>query len=359
MMRIRAGRRMARNGEVARVATDRPPTMRDVAVHAGVGVGTVSRVVNGGKSVRAQTAARVQAAIDELGFRRNDIARALRPGMNSRMIALLLGDLTNPFYGAIAKTAVDVARAADYAVVVTMVDEDPLGEQRVVHDLLGRRMAGLMIVPDQGNHAFLQGTLDSGTPIVFVDRPATGIDADVVLLDNDRGGFLATSHLLEQQHRRIAALVAPSYYTTGQRTRGYRRALRTAGVEVDPSLIVSLPDGSPESAHEATLELLRRRRPPTAIFATTNFLCEGALRAVAEVGRPTAVVGFDDFRLADLLPLPATVVAGDVQEMGRRAAVRLLERIKGDPAPPHRDVLPVHLHVRGSGEVPAPAGAGR
>jgi LacI family transcriptional regulator, galactose operon repressor len=342
-----------------RVARDRPPTMRDVALRAGVGVGTVSRVVNGGKSVRPQTAARVQAAIDELAFRRNDIARALRPGMNSRMIALLLGDLTNPFYGAIAKTAVDVARAADYAVVVTMVDEDPLAEQRVVHDLLGRRMAGLMIVPDQGDHAFLQGTYDNGTPIVFVDRPATGIDADVVLLDNDRGGFLATSHLLEHRHRRIAALVAPSYYTTGQRIRGYRRALRTAGVEVDTTLIVSLPEGSPEAAHAATLELMRRRNPPTAIFATTNFLCEGALRAVGAVHRPVAVVGFDDFRLADLLPLPATVVAGDVEEMGRRAAVRLLDRIMGDTSPPHRDVLPVDLHVRGSGEVTASARAAR
>lgn len=335
------------------MAREKPPTMRDVALRAGVGVGTVSRVVNGGASVRPQTAARVQAAIDALGFRRNDIARALRPGMNSRMIALLLGDLTNPFYGAIAKTAVDVARAADYAVVVTMVDEDPLAEQRVVHDLLGRRMAGLIIVPDQGDHAFLQGTLDNGTPIVFVDRPATGIDADVVLLDNDRGGYLATTHLLEHRHRRIAALVAPSYYTTGQRIRGYRRALRNAGVEIDPSLIVTLPEGSPEAAHAATLELLARRDAPTAVFATTNFLCEGALRAVGSVRRSVAVVGFDDFRLADLLPLPATVVAGDVEEMGRRAAVRLLERIHGDASPPHRDVLPVGLHVRGSGEVGA------
>src|SRR4051794_38191574 len=268
--------------------------MRDVALRAGVGVGTVSRVVNGGNSVRPQTAARVQAAIDALGFRRNDIARALRPGMNSRMIALLLGDLTNPFYGAIAKTAVDVARAADYAVVVTMVDEDPLAEQRVVQDLLGRRMAGLVIVPDTSDHSFLQTTLDSGTPIVFVDRPGTGIDADVVLLDNDRGGFLATSHLLEHGHRRIAALIAPSYYTTGQRVRGYRRALRTAGVEIDPSLIIALPAGSPEAARAATFDLLGRRNPPTGIFASTNFLCEGALRAVASGGRPVAVVGFDD-----------------------------------------------------------------
>jgi len=352
---ISTGRDGRTDGEVARMERDRAPTMRDVALRAGVGVGTVSRVVNGGNSVRPQTAARVKAAIDALGFRRNDIARALRPGMNSRMIALLLGDLTNPFYGAIAKTAVDVARAADYAVIVTMVDEDPAGEQRVVHDLLGRRMAGLMIVPDQGDHAYLAATLDAGTPVVFVDRPATGIEADVVLLDNDRGGYLATSHLIAHGHHRIAALVAPSYYTTGQRIRGYRRALRGADIEVDPSLVIALPEGSPEAARAATAALLDRPDPPTAIFATTNFVCEGALRAAGAANRPVAIVGFDDFRLADMLPLPATVVAGDVEEMGRRAAVRLLERIGGDDSPARRDVLPVALQARGSGEVAARA----
>ncbi len=327
--------------------------MRDVAVHAGVGVGTVSRVVNGGLSVRPQTAARVHAAIAELGFRRNDIARALRPGMSSRMIALLVGDLTNPFYAAIAKTAVEVARTSDYAVVVTMVDEDPEAEQRVVQDLLGRRMAGLIVVPDQGDYSFLQSSLDSGTPVVFVDRPAGGIAADVVQFDNNRGGYLATAHLLAHGHRRVATIVAPSYYTTGQRVRGFRRAMRGAGRAVEPSLVVTLPEGSADAAYDATLDLLNRPNPPTAVFATTNFVCEGVLRAVGAVGSPTAVVGFDDFRLADLLPLPATVVTGDVQEMGRLAALLLLRRIAGHDGPPERDVLPVRLIARGSGEVAA------
>ena len=218
--------------------------MRDVADRAGVGVGTVSRVVSGGGSVRPQTAARVNDAIAALSFRRNDIARALRAGMRSNLIAIVLGDLTNPFYATIAKAAVEVAGAAGFAVVVGTVAGDPLAEQRIVQDLLGRRTSGLMIVPDRGDHAFLQSVSTSGTPFVCIDRPASGIDADVVLLDNDRGGQLATSHLLEHGHRSIAVLVAPSYYTTGQRTRGYRKALQSAGVTVDPSLIVALPVGS-------------------------------------------------------------------------------------------------------------------
>lgn len=327
----------------------RQPTMRDVAIRANVGVGTVSRVVNGGASVRPQTAARVNAAIAELGFRRNDIARALRPGMRSKTLALLLGDLTNPFYATIAKTAVDLARGDGYAVIVTSVDEDPAAEERAVQELLDRRIAGLMLVPDRHDHTFLANSIGRGTAIVFVDRPAVGVNVDVVLLDNDRGGFVATSHLAAHGHRRIAVLVAPSYYTTGQRTRGYRRALRTAGVPVDDQLIVTLPKGSADAARAATDRLLALRTPPTAIFATTSFVCEGVVRAVRDA--QVAVVGFDDFPLADLLPTPVTTVCGDVAGMARRATRLLLDRVAGDEAPPRREVLPVEIIARGSGEL--------
>lgn len=329
------------------------PTMRDVALLAGVGVGTVSRVVNGGASVRPQTAERVNAAIRELGFRRNDVARSLRPGMRSTTLGLLLGDLTNPFYGTIAKSAVELARADGYALIVTSVDEDSDVEERAVQGLVDRRIAGLMLVPDKHDHTFLATSLFSDTAIVFIDRPAVGVDVDVVLLDNARGGALATSHLIEHGHRRIAALVAPSYYTTGQRMRGYRRAMRTANLAVDERLVIGLGDGSADSACAATTALLESADPPTAIFATTNFICEGACRAIyrAGAGERIALVGFDDFPLADLLPMPVTTVTGDVAEMGRRATRILLDRIAGDEANPRREVLPVQLIPRGSGEI--------
>jgi LacI family transcriptional regulator len=311
----------------------------------------VSRVVNGASAVRPATAERVNRAIGELGFRPNDIARALRPGMTSRLIAVLLGDLTNPFYAEIAETAVALARGAGYALVVASADEDRDAEERAVQQLLDRRIAGLVIVPHRGDHSFLASLQRTDTPIVFIDRPASGVTADVVLLDNDQGGYLATTHLFDHGHRRVAILVAPSYYTTGRRRLGYRRAFRAAGLETDPSLIVALRDGSADAARAATRELLSRPDPPTAIFATTNFACEGALRAVGELRRRVAVVGFDDFRLADMLPVPATVVSGDVAEMARRATQLLLARIGGVDGPPEREVLPVALTVRGSGEI--------
>lgn len=323
--------------------------MRDVAELAGVGVGTVSRVVNGGASVRPVTAARVQRAIEELGFHRNDVARALRPGMTAKTIALLIGDLSNPYYAAIAKAALEVAREAGYAVLVSSVDEDVDAEQRAVRELSSRRIAGMMLVPVRRDTAFLRRANHSRTPVVLIDRPAQA-EADAVLVDNDRGGYLATEHLIAHGHTRIAMLVAPSFYTTGQRAKGYRRALRAAGLPFDPSLAVTLPAGSVAAAEAATRDLLRRRDRPTAVFATTNFLCEGVLRAQYRDGRRLAVVGFDDFRLADLLPSPATVVAADPGEVGRRATQLLLRRIAGDDSPVRREIVPVSLIRRGSGE---------
>ncbi|GAB2584511.1 LacI family DNA-binding transcriptional regulator [Microlunatus antarcticus] len=331
------------------------PTMRDVADRAGVGLATVSRVVNDLGSVRPATAERVRAAILELGFQRNEVARALRPGQHSQTIGLLLGDLTNPFYATLAKAAVAVAGTARFAVVLSTVDEDPEVERQAVRELVGRRVAGLVIVPDQGDYRFLrEETGRRALPVVFVDRPTTTADADTVVLDNEGGGRTATAHLLAHGHRRVAVLVAPSYYTTGRRLRGYRRAMREAGVPVDERLVVSLRHGTPEEAEAATHGLLALAEPPTAVFCTTGFLAEGAIRALGLANRSLALVGFDDFPLADLLPVPLTVVATDSERLAETATELLLARIAGSTADPVRVVLPVRLVARGSGEIAPP-----
>ena len=331
------------------------PTMRDVADRAGVGLATVSRVVNELGSVRPATADRVRAAIAELGFQRNEVARALRDGQHSRTIGLLLGDLTNPFYATLAKAAVGVASTARYAVVLSTVDEDPEVERQAIRELVGRRIAGLVIVPDQGDYRFLrEETGRRPLPVVFVDRPTTGAEADTVVLDNEGGGRMATAHLLGHGHRRVGVLVAPSYYTTGRRLRGYRRAMRDAGVPVDERLVVTLRHGTPEDAEAGMRALLALDDPPTAVFCTTGFLAEGAIRAVGAGTRSVAMVGFDDFPLADLLPVPLTVVATDAGRLAATATELLLARVAGSTSPPERVVLPVRLVERGSGEIAPP-----
>jgi LacI family transcriptional regulator len=330
------------------------PTMKDVAELAQVGLKTVSRVVNREGYVSAETAARVERAIEQIGYRRNELARSMRPGQSSTELGLLLGDLRNPFFAAVASAVIAEARNRGFGVVLASADEDPAAERASIDGLLGRRVAGLLIVPGAKDYGYLQKEIEHGTPVVFIDRPGPGLDADEVVIDNAAGARLAVQHLIAAGHRRIATLVAPSRYSTGERLRGYRETMRRQFGSVDDSLICKLKNGSPDEAERGARDLLGSRRPPGAFFTSTSYVTQGLLRALD--GRlDIGIVGFDDFPLADMLPTPITVVNGDPGMLGSVAVQTLFERIEGDSAPPHRRVVHPQLIVRGSGELP-PAG---
>jgi LacI family transcriptional regulator len=324
------------------------PTMVDVASLAGVSLKTVSRVVNREPGVRPETEARVRGAVEALGYRANDIARNLRRGRPSASIGLVIEDVRNPFYSAIARAVEQVARRHGYVVIIANSDEDPAAERTAAGSLLDRRVAGLLMVPAGRDHAYLREEVRLGTPVVFMDRPADSIQADEILLDNAGGARQAIEHLLAQGHRRIGVVGdPPSIPTIAERVAGYHGTLEGAGVAVDESLIrVGAHDV--RDAEAATLELLALAEPPTALFATNNRACVGALHALRATNASAALVGFDDFELADLLKV--TVVRHDPDEMGRRAAELLFARLSGDERPPRRIVLSTELVARGSGE---------
>jgi LacI family transcriptional regulator len=327
------------------------PTMHDVARTAGVSLKTVSRVVNGEPGVGPTTHARVRGAIESLGFRRNDLARSLRKGSSSATVGLVIEDLDNPFYAAMARSVERVARHHDHLIILISSEEDPARERDSVIALVRRQVDGLVIVPSARDHRYLHSELRTGTPFVFVDRPPQGIEADVILLDNVGGANQAMEHLLRQGHRRIGFVGdPPTVFTSHERLRGYRQALERWGVPPDDS-IVCLSAHDVDQAEAATHGLLALPDPPTAIFAQNNRNCIGALRAARQRGVRVAVVGFDDFELADMLPVPATVIGHDPGQMGRLAAELLFARLAGDSRPPQRIVVPVRLVVRGSGEV--------
>jgi LacI family transcriptional regulator len=323
------------------------PTMVDVAELAGVSLKTVSRVVNHEAGVRPETEGRVRAAVETLGYRANDIARNLRRGRPSATIGLVIEDVRNPFYSAVARAVEQVARDHGHVVVIANSDEDAAAERRAAVSLLERRVSGLLIVPAGRDHAYLRNEVRLGTPVVFMDRPADSIEADEVLLDNAGGARQAAEHLLALGHRRISVVAdSPDIVTIAERLSGYRRTVEAAGVAVDETLIrPGLHDV--RDAEAATFDLLALPDPPTAIFATNNRGCVGALRALHTLSggrsRP-ALVGFDDFELADLLQV--TVVRHDPHEMGRRATDLLFARLSGDESPPRRVVLPTELVVR-------------
>jgi LacI family transcriptional regulator len=325
--------------------------MSDVARVAGVSLKTVSRVVNDEAGVRGATAERVQEAIEALGFRRNDAARALRSGQVSRTLGLVIEDIANPFYSGIMRGVEQVAREHGLLVIAGSSDETAERERELVLALCERRVDGLIVVPASGDHSYLLPEMRLGVHAVFLDRPPSRIAADTVLLDNEGGAYAATEHLLAHGHRRIATVGdTPTLFTAAQRLAGYRRALERHGVTVDERLVrLGLHDSA--AAERATGDLLAGADPPTAIFAGNNRNTIGAVRAIAAAGRPVALVGFDDFELAELLPVPVSVVASSPLELGRRAAGLLMERLQGLDAPPRRIVLPTTLVARGSGEV--------
>jgi LacI family transcriptional regulator len=325
------------------------PTMRDVAVLAGVSLKTVSRVINEEPGVATATAEKVEAAIVELRFQRNDLARSLRQGRTSSTLGLVIEDVSNPFYSAIAQAVESAARDRGYMLITASCEEDPEREKDLVQALLRRRVDALLLVPAARDHAYLAR---DQIPIVFLDRPPHGIEADCVLLDNLGGARTAVEHLLARGHERIAVIADPErLYTAHQRLSGYRLALEAAGVPVREELIrLGSHDSTQAEAVVTELLALPPDRRPTALFAGNNRNTVGALRALQQAERPVALVGFDDFELADLLG--TTVVRHDSGSMGTHAAALAFERLSRADHGPRRVVVPTELIVRGSGEVP-------
>jgi LacI family transcriptional regulator len=323
--------------------------MRDVAERAGVSLKTVSRVINAEAGVATATAERVGEAIAALGFQRNDLARSLRHGLSSSTLGLVIEDVANPFYSNVAQAVETAARERGFLLITASAREDPDRERELVGALVGRRVDALLIVPAGPDQRYAE-TMRGRTAFVYVDRPPGGLEADTVLLDDAGGARTAVEHLLAHGHRRIACVAdRADVYTARERVAGYEAALTAAGVELDPELI---RPGSQEAeqAERVVGELLDlpAERRPTAIFSANNRNTIGALHALAGREEEVALVGFDDFELADLLGI--TVIRADPGQLGARAAELAFARLDGDDRPPQRVTIATELIERGSGE---------
>lgn len=324
------------------------PTMKDVAIAARVSLKTVSRVVNGEPGVTPSTERQVRDAIETLGFRRNESARLLRTGQ-AAAVGLVLEDIGDPFYSALSRGVESVARSRGSLLLSGSSDADPTTEHMLALTLCARRVDGLIIVPTNGDHGFLEPEIKAGVPVVFADRPPVGIDADTVLSDNTGGASKGTAHLIAGGHRRIGYIGDnPSIFTARERYQGYRSAMSAADLPVADSWVTM---GTPTTASvQGALEcMLAGPEPVTAIFCGNNRLSVVALHILAALRQTVAIVGFDDFELADLLGV--TVIAQDTAELGRRAAELLFQRLDGDTSPTRRIVLPTRMIGRGSGEL--------
>lgn len=333
------------------------PTLHDVARLAGVSPKTVSRVVNGEPGVSPAKVSAVERAIAQLDYRPNFTASSLRRS-NGRpaTIAAALEDLANPFSAVLHRAVEDAARDRGVLMFAGSLDEDPARERAIIRAFIMRQVDALIVAPASDDHSYLASEVNAGTPVVFVDRPPVGLTVDAVLADNYGGAALGVRHLAEHGHRRIAYLGdLQSIATARMRFRGFREALADAGLRLAPEHVVH-DLHTQEGAEAAARRLLTGDVPPTALFTSQNLVTIGAIRALQSLGRQhdVALVGFDDFPLADLLQPAVTVVAQNPAQIGAMAASLVFRRLDGESWEPTIHRVPTRLIARGSGEIPAP-----
>lgn len=336
----------------------RRATMRDVARLAGVGLATVSRVINGKPGVAPELVERVMEAARTLGYRHDVTASSLRRAdRRTATIGLVLEDVANPFSSVLHRAVEDAARREHILVLAGSSDEHPERERELIDAFTLRRVDGLIVLPTGGTDAELAAVRRQGTPVVCVDRYADLDGVDTVTVDNREGARDAVRRLWSLGHRRIAFLGdMRSIWTARERHAGFVDAHRAVGHTVDERL-VRRDLHSAETAERASRELLASADPPTAFFAAQNLLTIGARRALQALGlqHRIALIGFDDFPLAELLEPGVSVVAQDPAQMGFVAAHLLLGRItRGDDLPTRHAVVPTRFVPRGSGEMPPP-----
>lgn len=320
------------------------PTLAQVAKLAGVSLKTASRVFNGERYVAPSTTERVQQEAGMLGFRPNRMASELRRGSRSTLIGMVTGDLRNPFYADIASVVERELRPAGYQ-LITASGDDPETEGRLVEELLERRVAAVVVVSSAEDHRY--PPVAGHAPIVYLDRPRSGAGGDSVVIDDRAGAWMAVKHLVESGHKRIAIIGDRGQQPTYQeRLRGFTEALAEAGLTSWESY-VSDDAHSSRTAKNVVASVMSHGLPPDAFLTTGSRITIGAVTAFQRLNRSAALVGFDDFDLADLLKV--SVVKHDVAQLATEGARLVLSRVQGSESPPQAVVIPCRLVDRGSG----------
>jgi LacI family transcriptional regulator len=329
----------------------RSVTIDDVARGANVSRQTVSRVLNGKGEISQTTRERVQAVIDELGYRPNLLARSLIT-RTTHTIGLVVPDISQPFFPEIARGIKDHAHAAGYQMLLAYTAEQPIQEVESLHQMREQRVDGVIVANSRLDPETLAEALDGLGPVVLTNRSLPGPFGSVIWSGYESGGRHLAEHLLERGHTRIGYLDAEPSTTAGaQRFSGYVQALHAADIEFDERLVATAA-ATPQGGAAATRRLLALDDPPTAIVAYNDIMAVGALHACHAAGRrlpaDVAVVGFGDAPLAAWLTPALTTVQVPLHQIGQQAAALLLSLLRGEaPRTVSIDVEPI-LVVRAS-----------
>ena len=308
-------------------------TIVEVAKRASVSIATVSNVIRGTRKVSPELQERVQTAIRELDYYPNAIARSLKV-KQTRMLGMVLPDITNPFFPGIIRGAEDTAFARDYFLVTANTDEQIGRERRLVSALRSYRVDGILLATAPGNDtSHIRSTIASGVSVVCLDRPVSGVNADAVLLDNVRGGRECVRHLIQSGHRRIAIITGQlKAQNARERLQGYEEALNEAGIALDQALVLE-GDFREESGYRLGKYMVQSNMKASAVLVCNGVMTLGVLSAFEELGvqcpEHIAIATFDDPTVDHSFHSHLTAVIQPIYEMGARAATILMDRIEG------------------------------
>ncbi len=309
-------------------------TIRDVARRAKVSVGTVSNVLSEVATVNSELRTRVHDAMRALDFHPNHMARSLK-SRRTYTLGMVISDITNPFFPQLVRGAEEAALGHGYLLVTFNTDDKVERERRALSILRARRMDGVLLVvsPGDGDISHLKQTVESGIPVVCLDRVAPGIPLDTVLVDNVKGAQVAVRHLIREGHRQVAIMTGDlALQNARERLRGYEAALEESGIKADPGMVV-VGDFREESAYRLAKDMLLWRRRPTALFVSSCVMALGVLHAMNELGlrcpEDVALASFDDLPGGAAFRPQVTSVAQPAFEIGFRGAELLIDRIEG------------------------------
>ena len=308
-------------------------TIRDVAKKAGVAPITVSRVINNASYVSEKTRKQVEAAIEELGYVPNMLGLSLR-FKRTMTIALVITDIANPFWPAVARGVEDVAQANGYSTILCNTDESEEKQAQYLTMLLQRRIDGILLAPVSNDPAIIRQIQKQGIPVVVVDRHVPDVQVDLVRGDSETGAYELTCHLLSLGHRHISMLTGPRNVSTAvDRVNGFRRALIEAGIpHTDDQVIWG--HFSQKSGYEMAKAALSATTRPTALFTGNNFVAMGAFAHLREAGlsvpEDLSIVTFDEVPNSLMSESFLTSAQQPAQEIGQEGARLLLNRISGE-----------------------------
>jgi LacI family transcriptional regulator len=331
------------------------PTINDVAKLAGVAPITVSRVINNSGYFSQKTRERVEAAVAELGYVPNTLARGLR-SKRTNTLALVVTDITNPFFTIIARGVEDTASQAGFTVIYCNTDESEQEEKKYVRILIQKQVDGILLVPACSSTDSTEFIQSQDTPVVLIDRWVPNVQADVVRCDSQEGAYYLVKHLIEFGHQRITALTGPLGVSTAEdRVSGYQRALAEAGLSAWERVYHGA--FTQASGYDLARQALADEPPPTALFGANNFIAIGAMKALRDAGvrvpEDVSVVSFDDLPPGLVIDPFFTVAAQPAYDMGRKATELLLNRLSSkSPLECQEIVLPVEIITRQSSAPP-------